>query len=420
MSEDFLDKGDMELDEFLKKISDDAEIPFSEEDWKAMESRLDESVKPTPIFWMRNMLLGALILSLAGLVGYFVWNQQGVSPSENSNPAITEIPTSSLKEDLIKENPTNREEGITSSRAADILSATDSKQSNVRNPAPVSGLDQTIKKVTNDPTSATNNSAFAEGPSVIQSNEASKDALLNSETTPENNRKDEEPALPVVASTGDSIALSSPISTELEEKEKQPKSYFQGRFNISFQFAPDLSAIQIDQFGKAGNMIGLGAEYFVLPKLSLSSGIFYSYKPYSGDSGYHLNYGNDPTYIIGACDILDLPLNLKFYALEGKVQRFFISTGVSTYLMLKEKYELEYYNQTTGEPYVREITVQGANQHYFGIANFSVGYERKLGRQLGIQVEPYFKVPFSGVGEGDVSLKSTGIFVGLKYYPGKR
>jgi hypothetical protein len=88
--------------------------------------------------------------------------------------------------------------------------------------------------------------------------------------------------------------------------------------------------------------------------------------------------------------------------------------------MLQEKYELEYYNQDTGEPYFREIKVQGANQHYFGIVNFSIGYERKLGRQMGIQVEPYFKVPFSGVGEGDVSLKSTGIFVGLKYYPGKR
>jgi hypothetical protein len=415
MSENFLDMGDKELDEFLKKISDDAEIPFSEEDWEAMESRLDESVKPRPTVWKRNILLGALVLLLAGMITYFVWDQEGVIPFENPKPSMAELPKSAMKEGSIKEDSTTIEAEILLTQEAPIREAVNTIQSSAINPASVSLWDQNNKKATDSPTRAAENFASADLLTV-----ASGDAFINSETIREEIRNSEESALALSASSRDSTGLSSPALNDFKEKEKKTKGQFGGKFNISFQVAPDLSAIQLDHFGKAGNMIGLGAEYFVLPKVSLSSGVFYSYKPYSGDSGYHLNYGKTPAYIIGVCDILDIPLNLRFYALEGKVQRFFISAGVSTYLMLKEKYELEYYNQNTGEPYFREIKVQGANQHYFGIVNISVGYERKLGRQLGIQVEPYFKVPFSGVGEGDVSLKSTGIFVGLKYYPGKR
>lgn len=415
MSENFLDKGDKELDEFLKKISDEAKIPFSEEDWEAMESRLDESVKPRPTVWKGNILLGALVLFLAGMIAYFVWDQEMGIPLENLKSSMAELPISSLKEGSIKEDSTNAGEEIPITREASISDAVNTIQSSAIYPASVSLWDQNNKKETDSPTRAAENFA-----STDLLTEASEDAFINSETIREEIRNSEESALILSAPNGDSTSLSFPDLNDFKEKEKKAKGQFGGNFNISFQVAPDLSAIQLDHFGKAGNMIGLGAEYFVLPKVSLSSGIFYSYKPYSGDSGYHLNYGNTPSYIIGACDILDIPLNIRFYALEGKVQRFFISTGVSTYLMLKEEYELEYYNQNTGETYSSEIEVQGANQHYFGIVNFSVGYERKLGRQLGIQVEPYFKVPFSGVGEGDVSLKSTGIFVGLKYYPGKR
>jgi hypothetical protein len=183
------------------------------------------------------------------------------------------------------------------------------------------------------------------------------------------------------------------------------------------QVAPDLSGIKLDQIDKVGNAMGIGIEYFLWPKLSLTSGLFYTYKPYSGNNGYHSGYGKSPTYVFGKCDILDIPFNLKYYPFEGKVQRFFASVGLSSYLMLKEQYELEYYNSDTGNPYYQDIEVKGANKHFFGIANISIGYERKLGRQLSIQVEPYYKVPFNGVGEGDVSLKSTGIFVGLKFYP---
>ena len=416
MSENFLDKGDKELDEFLKKISDEAKIPFSEGDWKAMESRLDESMAPSPTVWKKNFLPGALVLLLAGMIAYLVLDQEEPIQLETITQSEVADQTSAYVENSVKEIPANdRDESLLAKEAAKPKPVDPNKKSN--NDNPISGAigDEDNQKATKSPTVASKNSVFSKL-STFGFQDPDK-SLASVKEEIENN---EDSTLVNSISNKDSVDITTTELDVSKKSEKKPKGKFGGKFNISFQLAPDLSAIQLDQIGKAGNMIGLGAEYFVLPKVSLSSGVFYSYKTYSGDSGNNPSYGKTPTYIIGACDILDIPLNFRFYVLEGKVQRFFISTGVSSYLMLKEKYELKYYDQNTGEPYFREIEVKGANQHYFGIANFSVGYERKLGRQLGIQVEPYFKIPFSGVGEGDVSLKSTGIFVGLKYYPGKR
>lgn len=416
MSENFFGKGDKELDEFLKKISDEANIPFSEGDWEAMESRLDESMEPSPTVWIKNFLPGALVLLLAGMITYLVLDQEGLIQLETITPSKVEYQTSAYLEKLIKEVPANgRDESLVAKEAAKPKPVDPKKKSNDDISISGSIWDQDNKKATENPTNSSKNSASSELSTL-----ASQDSDRSLASVKGEIENSEESTLVNFTSNKDSVDFTTTVLDVIKKSEKNPKGEFGGKFNISFQIAPDLSAIQLDHFGKAGNMIGLGAEYFVLPKVSLSSGVFYSYKPYSGYSGDHLSYGPPPSYIFGACDILDIPLNFRFYALEGKVQRFFISTGVSTYLMLKEKYELKYYDQNTGKPYFREIEVQGANQHYFGIANFSVGYERKLGRQIGIQVEPYFKVPFSGVGEGDVSLKSTGIFVGLKYYPGKR
>lgn len=418
MSENFLDKSDKELDEFLKKISDAAEIPFSEEDWAAMKSRLDESEKPKPIVWKRNAPLGLLVLLLAGMIAYFAWDQEGGIPLEKNQSLLAEPEQSPsiAKERVASEEPTRAEEEILYTIEATIQKEEITNQKTAYNTATSVYLWSQKKNKTEENSIKTSEKPTTD-PSLTL---ASGGFLKNLETSQEESDIKEEPIIDSTELEINSKNLSSKTLSDYEEKENKKNVHFGGKFNVSFQVAPDLSAIQLDHFGKAGNMVGLGAEYFILPQVSISSGVFYSYKPYSGESGYHLNYGKTPSYVIGVCDILDIPLNLRFYAFEGKVQRFFISTGLSSYLMLQEKYELEYYNQDTGEPYFRNINVQGANQHYFGIVNVSVGYERKLGRQLGIQVEPYFKVPFSGVGEGDVSLKSTGIFVGLKYYPGKR
>ncbi|WP_373399114.1 outer membrane beta-barrel protein [Algoriphagus halophilus] len=399
MSENFFDKSDKELDELLKKISESADIPFSEQDWSDMESRLDQNLSNGAIDWKTSILGWVAAMLLVGALLSSIWDRQDpiqeyqleqdegfLEPFSLENNTPQESSISSLKGDESGKSAFEETYAVNSTlSAAATINPIYNQESFVGNSyAENRGVEHPI------PVRERN------GAIPIRSLEGLDKSLENGFTT---------------------FSLVAPLQEDIKKVSKQGKKQFGGKFNISVQVAPDISAIQIDQFRKAGNMAGLGIEYFIQSKLSISTGVYYSYKPYSGDQGYHSNYGYEPTYVIGACDLLDIPLNLRYYPFEGKVQRIFISAGVSSYLMLKEKYELEYYNEDTGYPYTRELEVKGANQHFLGIANISVGYERKLGRQISLQVEPYFKVPFSGVGEGDVSLKSTGIFIGLKFYP---
>ena len=51
----------------------------------------------------------------------------------------------------------------------------------------------------------------------------------------------------------------------------------------------------------------------------------------------------------------------------------------------------------------------------FGIYNFSLGYQKAIGSQWFLEIEPFIKVPLGGVGFGEVKLWSTGSFFSLKY-----
>lgn len=405
MSENSFDKSDKELDEILKRISDNAELPFSEEDWAAMESRLDAMDSLGSLGWKRAVFIWAGAVLFAGMISYMIWD-----PKETSRHAASPEKTEQTRV-RVPEKEAMPENNVSQ---ADI-----SEPGTVTMPESIplaSRYNFSYRKGSAQETS------YVEAPTTAATL-LEKAVPLSMLPIPEMNLIPVSPAIPEALSFG--MQANKPPSSELrkfpeeDDLKTKTKERFGGKFNLSVQLAPDISAIQLNQLGKAGNAVGIGAEYFIRPKISLMSGVFYSYKPYSGSDGYHINYGKEPSYVTGICDVLDIPVNLRYYLLEGQVQRFFVSTGLSTYLMLKEHYELEYNNSGPEGSYLHEVDVRGANQHYFGIANFSIGYERKLGRQLGIQVEPYFKAPLSGVGEGDVLLKSTGIFVGLKYYPGK-
>ncbi|EAZ79833.1 porin family protein [Algoriphagus machipongonensis] len=397
MSEKPFDKSDKELDDLLKEIVEKADIPFSEGDWNDMQARLDDDSNKPGGWNAKGLLLGGILL-IGGLLGYFLLNAEDAS--ENTLLGKSNIESTSYieksKEEITKLNPKQSDEQVKESFVTKLAISD----------VTISNPDEAYEKEN-------------------KSNEPSQSGLYYGLKTPLNVQ-----SLPNFARTtsfglmkNEQVIQKQLEAFDISQREvqtafnKKNKEKFGGVFNISAQVAPDLSGIKMDQMERVGNAFGIGVEYFIKPKISLNSGLFYSYKPYSGTNGYETAYGQTPpSYVLGVCDILDIPINLRVYPFEDKVQRIFGSVGVSSYLMLKEHYELTY-EDGSGYPYYDEINVRNKNNHFFGVANFSIGYERKLGKQLSIQVEPYYKVPFQGVGEGNVSLKSTGIFVGLKFYP---
>lgn len=53
--------------------------------------------------------------------------------------------------------------------------------------------------------------------------------------------------------------------------------------------------------------------------------------------------------------------------------------------------------------------MQGVNKHYFSVFNLSAGYQKNISKSVSLTVEPYIRVPLSGVGYGKVKLNSSGV-----------
>src|SRR5690554_1423530 len=186
-----------------------------------------------------------------------------------------------------------------------------------------------------------------------------------------------------------------------------------GRFNAALVFAPDVSALKFNDIKGLGNSLGLNLEYFINANISLNIGVLYAFKTYRG-KGQYSGYTPSPGRMEGDCWMLDVPLNIRYYLINRNLGRWYLSTGMSSYMMLHEKYNLIYKNYS-GYPYERKVDVRDGNRHYLGIVNFSMGYERLLSDKIALQVEPYLKLPVNGIGEGEINLKSSGVLIGIKY-----
>lgn len=220
---------------------------------------------------------------------------------------------------------------------------------------------------------------------------------------------------------GEPILSLYPL-TEKEAREETrvvvpPSKAQEGPFSVSVTLAPDFTGTGRQGSTKMGAGVGLQFEYKILARLSVVSGAFYSKKNYLTDNsfspyGKFWEYRPEPDHIDASCGVIDIPLNLRYYALIGTKHRLFLSGGMSSYFMQSEDYTLVY---TDGqwEDYTYEVRNQ--NHHLFAVYNLSAGYERNISSRFALELEPFMKIPAQGVGIGSVKLNSMGAFVHLKY-----
>jgi hypothetical protein len=206
-----------------------------------------------------------------------------------------------------------------------------------------------------------------------------------------------------------------------EENEK-------GRFSLGLSFSPDINSVS--QFSKVniGNSFGLSASYRISPRLSVNTAIAYSKKVYSAlPYEYKAPWATSNTAkyaesIDADCRVLDIPLNLKYSFFESPKRTFFASAGVSSYFMLKEKYTLKFDNNQGGYPAYSNpsYAYKNQNQHLLSVLNLSAGIAKPLSKQTSLVIEPYARLPLTGIGQGKVNLKSIGLSFQLQYNLKKR
>jgi hypothetical protein len=196
-------------------------------------------------------------------------------------------------------------------------------------------------------------------------------------------------------------------------------------FNVRLLVSPDLSSVDLKDFQRPGTNFGALLEYQFANRWRVQAGVLRSIKVYESAAGRY-EWGSNswpvqPESVYGRCNMLDIPLNLRYdFALrprpDDRQNRWFVSGGVTTYIMLREDYSYNYANPA--DPRIndraREWSISTGG-YGFSHLNVSAGYERAFRKRLSWQVEPFFKVPLKGVGYYKLNLISTGAFFSLRY-----
>ena len=220
----------------------------------------------------------------------------------------------------------------------------------------------------------------------------------------------------------------NPAETEKQPPLVQPVVSQKG-LSVRFVVSPDLSAIGLRNFQRPGTNIGLLLEYRLASRWSVQAGVIQSTKVYKAlPSQYELDsyWASQkliPESVNGRCNMFDIPINLRYdIALRPRLNgqapsRWFVSGGITTYIMKKEDY---FYNYSEADkPHVYASTPKAwstsTGRYDFSQLNLSVGYERSISRRLSWQVEPFVKAPLRRVGYYKINLLSTGAFFSLRY-----
>jgi hypothetical protein len=224
----------------------------------------------------------------------------------------------------------------------------------------------------------------------------------------------------VTALSGSDVAATAIASVLKKQKNKRRNPL---PISLSLSAGPEFNSSGAIVGGKTGFSGGIGVSIGVFKRISLQTGLKYSVKDYGTDN-YGYSFKNPRiksiiSEIDASCAVLEIPLIASYQVMEDSRKSIDINAGMSSYFMLKEDYTFRYTAESGIKDRVQHVS--GKNQHYFGVVDLSATYYVKLKKKkFKLGLEPFVKIPLTGVGEGRVNLKSSGVSLKLRYDLGKK
>jgi hypothetical protein len=259
------------------------------------------------------------------------------------------------------------------------------------------------KPAGNDQAVNTSQRDQTDGSTAQQPTPAAADAIKKSEAPiPSNADSAKTPAAPIVK----------------KEPEKKQDKKLKG-LELGLMAGPDLSTVKFGPIYKTGYNFGVQVGYRFSDRWSVNTGVIYTKKFYQADSqDFHYKMPNNYKLknVEGNCSMWEIPVNMRYDVSFNDKRRWFVSTGLSTYLMDKEDYDVYYYSWGNNV-YSWPVNSDSNSNYIFSIVNLSAGMERSLGKHFSIQAEPYLKIPLKGLGIGSMRMTSYGVLFTLKYKP---
>ena len=433
---------DIELDRLSREAAAGYEVPGNA-NWESMRQMLDKEL-PVAKKKRRFIILWWLLPVLLTGGTYYWMNEHkpssGIKPSTTANQAVSPSADKAVVSDAAaapassadKLQESNVLENHTSKSNLDKQSLRKTDKSNKIN-TPVKQL---IRK-----TSSSNTASSTNQPSLLANNEINKATIQTSIPKPAS--ANEEIANPAAATTTNTnsanstngndqavvkpVALNNPTDSSVKQENTMTVAVKkQHGWSIGILGGIDKSTVKFRYGYEPGYNVGILAGYHFSPAISLHTGAIYTqknYKMYGSDftapKGSMVSYYKLET-VDGYCRMWEVPLLLRYTIHKNKQKAIYFNTGLSSYFMTNENYNYAYHYN--GMPVVRNSDYNSTDTHLLSIVDLSVGFEKKIGKQLFMQIEPYGKIPLGGVGYGSILLSSFGVNVSfaLQHFSNKK
>ncbi|GAB2970786.1 hypothetical protein GCM10027049_00290 [Mucilaginibacter puniceus] len=408
-------KEEQDIDKiFRQKLGEPVNQPaYREDDWNALEQLLDGGKKRRGVvYWLPVLSSVAALLLL--VLGWWLFKPQTTDDTQKPKKQLAKV------QQLKKQQTANTDELVAKNNAT---------EPNVIGIAPLQKGAGNILRVPAQQVPA--NKGFSRISGVTN---GGMPIVITPVIAPDKNALPElmavKPGLQIntVAKTG-KVSVKNIITNDYAKnlaiqrnKVTLTSSLSHPQFALTVMGAPDINGANSFQQSRTGTNVGLLFSIGI-NKLTLTTGVAYSYKPYNTPfngfqnngytykSGY--NFRANPINVLADCRMLDIPLNIDYQIFNKNQNKLSIGTGLSSYIMLKESYKYEYADPAAVGPHGYSIASPG--KYLFGVLNLQATYKRQVNAKVGVSVQPYLKLPLGEVGASQVRLQSAGVAIGLSW-----
>ncbi|MCC5929153.1 MAG: hypothetical protein JJU28_07895 [Cyclobacteriaceae bacterium] len=387
------------LEEFFRKSAEECHFEFQETDWNEMEHKLDGlyTAKNPAAFdnntGIKYYLTGIIFVKIILLFSIFFFRHQS--------------PSGEMSAEKVIQHPMNHQmHDISANRKKEVLP----REKNVESDHPLR---------------QSNAGIVAKHPGFAYDEESLQIKPVN--TVPASGNLAEILQHTIENSNEPKIALSLSeifdINDENQEEILNIKKRQAHEWSMGLLIAPDFSTVGLSTFSRPGKRIGVAVDYHLSPGIVLRTALVMVNNLYTaGENQYNppVDYwpgNNRPVSTDAECNILDIPISIRYNFATISKNKFYAGAGLSSYIMLKEKYQFRYstgnyYNQQNPDMWESENT----SSHLFGLIGVSAGFEREISPKMSLQIEPFLNAPLNSIGWGNVNLYSTGIYFSLRYH----
>jgi len=389
---------------------------FREEDWTAMERRLDQHDRRRRIFFWFRTFSGIAIILVLSLI---LW--PGPGPEFPENKITAENKTRNEKPGIGQAAEKPGDGSTATGPAAELTMDQNTMQNDTlqdRNSKKALS-DQQVVKLFPGPDMANRSGKLnlADRPNTPPKSSVSDGINIpESVNIPHSNDPGDKTSNTPTMDGSVPAGIEKNISSQEETKAEKPAPPSKQKFYYGPVVGPDLSMIKSQGVKKIGYAVGLLIGYRFSDSWALETGVLWSKKRYYTD-GKHFNKYNvgiphsaELLSLDGSCGMFVLPVAARYDFSIGK-SSFFATAGLSSYLMKNERYD--YLVDNNGSTYEARKSYKNSGNHLFSNIQFSAGYNYPLYRKLTLRVEPYISLPLKQIGTGKIPLTSAGIYAGF-------